>query len=222
VARADTAVKGAGRPGSVALDPPEGLDLTCGLHLTRLFVPQPEPSEPPSPLQRLTAALGTPDSITAGTTLVYVVELTNPTDQAATWTPAPYIQSARRPAAIKDIEALDYAPVGEIAAHHSVRLEMRMPIPVDTSAGTLKIFWSLVRPDVTSLASAEISVITAPSSAPAWAAGHPSATQRGVGKQASQKMPPNHRVSAKETGTTVRRPEHRVPKTPPCKAKHRE
>jgi hypothetical protein len=35
-------------------------------------------------------------------------------------------------------------------------------------------------------------------------------------------MPPNHRVSAKETGTTVRRPEHRVPKTPPCKAKHRE
>jgi hypothetical protein len=44
---------------------------------------------------------------------------------------------------------------------------MRMPIPVDTSAGTLKIFWSLVRPDLTSLACAEISVITAPSSAPA-------------------------------------------------------
>ena len=157
-------------PGSgdtVALDAADGLDLTCGLHLTRFYVPQPDQSEPPTPLQQLTVVLETPDSVTAGTTLVYVVDLTNHADQPVPLDPCPaYIQAAELPTPVKDIEALNCAPLGSVPARGTVRFEMRMPIPANTPAGELKIFWDLIGPELASAASLDIRVTPTPTGTP--------------------------------------------------------
>jgi hypothetical protein len=137
-----------GGGGIVSLDrQPGGFDVTCGLHLTRFAVPQPEPSEPHDPLTDLTVSLETPPTVNAGDTLTYVADLTNPTDGPISLSPCPgYIQSARSPTPVKDLYALNCVPVGAIAAHGTVRFEMRMQIPADTPAGSLTIFWNLIGP----------------------------------------------------------------------------
>jgi hypothetical protein len=153
--------------GSVAVDAAEGLDLTCGLHLTRFFVPQPEQPEQPTPPQRLSAAFEAPDGVIAGTTLVYVVDLANRSDQPVPLDPCPaYIQAAPRPSAVKDIETLNCAPAGPIPARGTVRFEMRMPIPADTPAGELEIFWSLIGPELEAAASVDIAVTPTPTDTP--------------------------------------------------------
>jgi hypothetical protein len=152
--------------GTVALDRPDGFDVTCGLHLTNFFVPQPEQPEPRSPLGELTASLETPATVDAGDTLIYVVDLTNPTDQPVALSPCPaYIQSAPSPTPFKDIEALNCTTVGSIAAHDTVRFEMHMQIPGDTPAETLRISWSLLGPDASAHASALINVAAASTAA---------------------------------------------------------
>jgi hypothetical protein len=83
----------------------------------------------------------------AGSTLTYIVVLTNPTDGPISLTPCPgYIQSARTSTPVKDLYALNCAPVAAIDAHKTVRFEMRMAIPGDTPTGSLTIFWSLIGP----------------------------------------------------------------------------
>ena len=156
-----------GAGGTVALDAAEGLDLTCGLHLTRFFVPQPEQPDPPSPLQHLAVAIETPDTVAAGTTLDYAIDLTNRSDQPVSLNPCPaYLQAASPPTPVKDIEALNCAPVGSIPARGTVRFEMRMPIPADTPAGELRVFWDLIGPDLASVASVDITVNAAPTDSP--------------------------------------------------------
>jgi hypothetical protein len=141
---------------------PGGFDLTCGLHLTRFFVPQPEPPQPPDPLAHLTVSLETPTTINVGSTLTYTAELTNPTDGPISLTPCPgYIQSARTPTPVKDLYALNCAPIAAIAAHESVRFEMHMLIPGDTPTGSLTIFWSLIGPSLPS-SSAALTITTPP------------------------------------------------------------
>jgi hypothetical protein len=151
--------------GTVALDHPEGFDVTCGLHLTEFSVPRPEPPEPHSPLDELTASLETPPTIDPGSTLIYVIDLTNPTDQPVALSPCPvYIQSVSSPTPVKDIEALNCTPIGAIAAHSTARFEMHMPIPADAPASDLRIFRSLIGPGVSAVTSTSVDV-AAPSTA---------------------------------------------------------
>jgi hypothetical protein len=152
-----------GGGGLVSLDrQPAGFDLTCGLHLTRYYVPQPEPPQPPDPLAQLTLSIETPTSVNAGDTLTYVAALTNPTDRPINLIPCPgYIQSARSPTPVKDLYALNCVPVAAIAAYDTVRFEMRMQIPADTPAGSLTIFWNLIGPSRPG-SSAALTVTTPP------------------------------------------------------------
>lgn len=153
--------------GTVVLDAAEGLDVTCGLHLTRFYVPEPEQPEPPSPLRSLTAAIEAPDNVTAGSTLGYVVDLTNRSNQPVPLEPCPaYLQAAPLPTPVKDIEALNCAAAGSLPAHGTVRFEMRMPIPADAPAGEVKIFWELIGPDLARVASVDITVAAAPTDTP--------------------------------------------------------
>jgi hypothetical protein len=148
--------------GTVGLDQPDGLDLTCGLHLTRFWVPRAEHPEPPDSLTELTASLEMPATVAADAVLVYVVALTNPTEHPITLDPCPaYIQADSSPTPVKDIEALNCAPVRTLAAGATTRFEMHLQMPGDTAAGTVRVFWSLVGPDMRSWASASIEVVSA-------------------------------------------------------------
>ncbi len=153
--------------GTITLDrQPEGFDVTCGLHLTRFSVPQPEPPQPPDPLTELTVSIETPTIVDAGDTLIYVADLGNPTAKPISLTLCPgYIESARSPTAVKDLYALNCVPAAAIAAHDTVRFEMRMQIPADTPAGTLTIFWNLIGPSRPG-ASAALTVTLPPTPSP--------------------------------------------------------
>jgi len=152
--------------GTISVDrPAEGFDLTCGLHLTEFFIQQPEPPEPHDPLSDLQASLETLPTVIAGSTLIYIADLSNPTDQPISLDPCPgYIEAARTPTPVKEIYALNCAPVGAIAAARTIRFEMRMHILANTPAGPLTILWTLLAPSVT--ASATVNVAATPSAAP--------------------------------------------------------
>jgi hypothetical protein len=152
--------------GTVSLDQPDGLDVTCGLHLTEFTVPQPEQPQPRPPAGRLTTTLDTPATVAAGATLIYVVALTNPTAKPVTLSPCPAYLQAAPSIPVKDVEALNCRPVGAIAAHGTVRFEMHMQIPVDTTAGELKIIWQLVGPDASPEASALVDLALTPQATP--------------------------------------------------------
>jgi hypothetical protein len=151
--------------GTVSLDrASNGFDVTCGLHLSTFFVQQPEQPEPHDPLSDLQASLEAPPTVSAGTTLTYLADLSNPTDQPIRLSPCPgYVESATAPTPVKESYALNCAPVGAIAAQHTIRFEIRMHIPTDTPAGPLTIHWRLYAPSVTG--SATVNVVTTPTAA---------------------------------------------------------
>lgn len=120
-----------------------GWDLTCGLWTGPFYVPEPAPPNPYAPLR---ASLEQPTSVAAGTTLSYVVELTNTSDEPIGLTPCPaYIQLAG--ASGPDVERLNCDPVGAIDAHQSVRFEMKLAIPADAARGPAKLAWQAVWTD---------------------------------------------------------------------------
>jgi hypothetical protein len=135
--------------GTVSLDRAAGFDLTCGLHLTKFFVQQPVQAAPHDPLSDLQVSLETPATVSAGDTLIYVADLSNPTDQPISLDRCPgYVETARPMSTpVKEVYALNCDSVAVIAARQTVRFEMRMRIPSDTSPGTLTVFWALAGPE---------------------------------------------------------------------------
>lgn len=147
--------------GTVALHrASDGFDVACGLHLTGFFVAQAEQPEPHDPLSDLRASLETPRTIRAGGTLVYVADVRNPTDRPISLIPCPgYIEwTTGTPTPAKQTYALNCRPVGAIAAHGSVRFEMRLRIPANTPAGPIHISWTLFASHLATAASATVRV----------------------------------------------------------------
>ncbi|HYY09805.1 MAG TPA: hypothetical protein VE781_02650, partial [Kineosporiaceae bacterium] len=70
-----------------ATDRDEALDVTCGLGVGHFFLQQADVPEPPDPLAPLHVTLELPPSVAAGDPLVYVVALTNPTQQPVSLDP---------------------------------------------------------------------------------------------------------------------------------------
>jgi len=133
--------------------------LTCGLRLTPFFVPLPVESPAPDPIGELTAALEIPPTVAAGTTLSYVVRLTNPTEQAISLQPCPgYIQHTPATPTVKQTYALNCTPAAMIGAHATVRFEMRMHLPDATAPGKLPLYWALIEPGESSNATAQLTV----------------------------------------------------------------
>lgn len=134
--------------GTVSLDQASGgFDVTCGLHLTRFFVPQPTQPDPHDPLSDLQVSLELPPAVRAGATLTYVADLTNPTDQAISLERCPgYLEATAGPPPVKEVYALNCAPVSAIAPHATVRFEMRLHVPAQAPTGTFTFHWSLVAP----------------------------------------------------------------------------
>jgi hypothetical protein len=132
--------------GTIRVDDPSGLDVGCGVHLTRFFVRPADLPQPHDPLSDLQVSLEAPPSVAAGSTLVYVVDMTNPTDHAISLDRCPGYVEVAFGSPIKEVYELNCAPVRAIAAHRVVRFAMRLPIPADTPAGSLRLEWSLAAP----------------------------------------------------------------------------
>lgn len=149
--------------GTVSLDgPAEGLALGCGLHLTRFFVDLPV-QRPRDRMSALSVTLETPTEATAGTTMRFIADLTNPTAAAIKLERCPgYLQSAG--AVVKQTYALNCEPVGAIAAHRTVRFAMRLRLPADTPTGPLTVRWAILGPFEG--ASATVDITAAPTSSP--------------------------------------------------------
>ncbi len=126
--------------------PTDGLNLTCGLHLTRFYVEEQAPVAPHDPLSDLAASLELPQTAKAGEPLVYVVDLTNPTNEPVSfdrWCPS-YLE-----APTKESYTLNCATVSSIAAGQTVRYEMRLQVP-DDAAVTLTVRWEMTGPGLPS------------------------------------------------------------------------
>ena len=110
--------------------PGNGLDLTCGLHLTQFFDPSYPQPQPVYPLAALTATLVLAQAAHAGQTLDYEVDLRNPTTKSIGLEPCPaYVEAASSPTPVKKSYALNCAPVAAIAAGQTVRFAMQLPLP---------------------------------------------------------------------------------------------
>jgi hypothetical protein len=135
--------------GTVSVDLPDGFDAACGLRVTTLTGPAPTaPTQPADPLASLRVALDTPATVAAGNTLVYVAAVSNPTAEAISLDRCPsYLQQASGVADLKEDYELNCGPVGQIAAHATVRFEMRLAVPADALSGELDLTWSLAMPD---------------------------------------------------------------------------
>lgn len=140
-------------------DPSIGFDVACGLHLTRFFVQQPEQRSAHDPLSDLIVSLEVPPTVVAGSALVYVADLTNPTDKAVSLARCPgYVEAGSADTTrLKEAYALNCAPVGAISAHDTVRFEMRLHIPAQAAGGTMTFRWSMAAPfSVTSVATVTV------------------------------------------------------------------
>ncbi len=152
--------------GTVRLDwASAGFDVRCGLHLTQFYVGQPERPAPHDPLDDLTVSLDVPPSVSAGATLRYVANLTNPTDKAISFSRCPsYVEAGTGPARVKERYALNCA-FSAVARHATVRFEMRLRMPAAQPPGAFAFLWTL-GPDVTDSATV---TVTAPTAGPARA-----------------------------------------------------
>ncbi|MFL6672193.1 MAG: DUF4232 domain-containing protein [Massilia sp.] len=102
--------------------------------------------KPASALNQLTGTLSAPDEVTRGSTLHYVVTLSNPTANPISLGSCPaYTQSlyADGKAADSTLRLNCGAAGAQIAANASVRFEMQAQVPADLAAGNMKLSWKL-------------------------------------------------------------------------------
>lgn len=119
------------------------LNVTCGINVGEWF--RAPPAEPqPDPYAALTASIQAPASVKVGTTLDYVVTLTNPTDADIPLDPCPnYSVILQVPVKTGGYRQLNCA-VPAIPAHGSIRFAMRLPIPSFTTfSGPATLSWAL-------------------------------------------------------------------------------
>lgn len=136
--------------GTVHLDVPRSteLDVTCGLHSTGFSDPHYPQPEPVYPLSVLRASLELPRTVQVGSVLRYTVALRNPTAHRVSLAPCPgFVEAADTTTPDKRTYALNCAPVGSIGAGRTVRFAMRLPVPPDSTAGPVRVLWSLQAPD---------------------------------------------------------------------------
>jgi hypothetical protein len=148
------------RGGTVPAPPHLALTVSCGgLEMTQLGLPEPPALEPPSKPGtpgRLTPRMTAPRSVRVGSTLHFVVTLTNPTKTTVELTPCPRYHEgvATETGTVDRWYRLNCEKLRSIEPHASVRYAMQFRVPADTPAGTTKFFWQLAAPRPPSLAGA--------------------------------------------------------------------
>lgn len=137
--------------------PADGLTLGCGLRETDFFDPELPRPEPVLPLAGLHASLSLPRSVVRGSSLDFVVTLTNPTSRSITLQPCPaFVEAEISAVPVKQVYALNCSTVRTLAPGVSRRFAMRLALPAAVPVGPLRVTWSLR--DVPVLARAVLTV----------------------------------------------------------------
>jgi hypothetical protein len=138
-----------GMPGGGTVSAPVDVVAACGIGVTQLGRPQPQPSPPASPFAGLTADIRAPDTVVGGSTLDYTVTLTNGSDHTIALDPCPtyqqflYVATAPPvPRAEPEFFTLNCDTVHAVAAGQSVTYAMRIRVPaVSATTSLTKFLW---------------------------------------------------------------------------------
>jgi Protein of unknown function (DUF4232) len=117
-------------------------DVECGLFTGQFGVAQPQPEYTQSPIDGATAAIGLPAAVDAGTTLRYVVDLTNPTAHDMVLEPCPSYQQGIGEAGTDPLE-FNCPAVHLLPAHQTQRFAMELAVPADFPTGSAEIYWNV-------------------------------------------------------------------------------
>jgi len=126
--------------GSVALH--DTFDVECGLFTGQFGVNQPQPEYTQSPIDGATAQIELPTAVDAGTTLQYVIDLTNPTANNLVLAPCPSYQQGIGEGG-KDPLKFNCPAVRLLLAHQTQRFAMQLPIPADYPTGQAEVYWNV-------------------------------------------------------------------------------
>jgi hypothetical protein len=124
-------------------------DVVCGLVTSRFGVVEPQAVYPPQWYAGVTAGIAVPEAVDAGSTLTYVVTLTNPTRRTTVINPCPgYIEDLWG-GGVDDItgHGLNCNSVHQILPSGRIRYEMRLAVPKNAPAGDDTLQWMISGPD---------------------------------------------------------------------------
>jgi hypothetical protein len=138
-----------GLPGGGTVDVDgSGFETICGVSVSAFGTPTAAGATDP-PLLPLSAQISGPSTVAPGTTLTYVVTITNTSDAGYVLDPCPvfeqFVASGSANVWVATIRDgfLNCDTVHGIPAHGAVTYEMRLAIPSDQPAGDAKFGWSL-------------------------------------------------------------------------------
>jgi hypothetical protein len=126
--------------GSVVLH--DVFDVECGLFTGQFGVAQPQPDYTQSVIQGATAQIELPSAVDAGSTLRYVIDLTNPTAHDMVLDPCPSYQQGIGEAGTVPLE-FNCPAVHLLAAHQTQRFAMELAIPADFPTGPAEVYWNV-------------------------------------------------------------------------------
>jgi len=121
-------------------------DVLCGLYTGQFAVAQPPQRYTQSPVADARVTLEMPSGAIAGTTLDYVVDLTNPTATSMVLSPCPGYDQGLGAAGRVTILALNCPAQRLIPAHRTVRFAMRLDVSGDTPTGPDTVYWEIAAP----------------------------------------------------------------------------
>ena len=126
--------------GSIVLH--DNFDVECGLYTGQFGVAQPQPEYTQSVIRGATAQIELPNAVDAGTTLRYVIDLTNPTANNMVLAPCPSYQQGIGEGG-KDPLEFNCSAVQLLAAHHTQRFAMELAVPADFPTGPAYVYWNV-------------------------------------------------------------------------------
>lgn len=146
-------------PGSGTVVLPGDGGPLCGLFADQFGVQPPDPVYTKSPIDGATVRLELPSVVRAGSTLKYVVDLTNPTSSDMVLDPCPSYWQWIGVASKATVEMnCDAVPV--LAAHATRRFAMELAVPQDVPSGPATVYWNAAAVAIDISARGSIQVMT--------------------------------------------------------------
>lgn len=136
-----------GLPGGGWLSTTASINTVCGVWVFLFSTPSAEPVPSPGPYAGLTATLTLPSTVRSGTTVDYVVTLSNPTDRTIRFDPCPvYTEGGYANGQFHQTYRLNCAAAPAVPAHGAVRFAMRLHLPAIPTPTAAKFLWTLEWP----------------------------------------------------------------------------
>jgi hypothetical protein len=133
-------------------------DVECGLYTGQFGVAPPQPDYTQSVIQGASAQIELPTAVDAGTTLRYVIDLTNPTAHDMVLDSCPSYQQGIGEAGRDPLE-FNCPAVHLLPAHQTRRFAMELAIPTDFPTGPSEVYWNVAAttdPDISARGSVDV------------------------------------------------------------------